>query len=147
MTKEVMIRIVGQHKGEDVEQEQLASAAAGVYYEKDGAHYVLFQETQEGFSQPIKSRIKLKGNTLEMTKQGPLNSRMVFQEGVVHNSVYATPYGQFLMGIHTKRFAMEEREDSLRIQVDYALELDDHFIADSRIDIFVVSANQVRPVQ
>lgn len=146
MTKEVMVRIVGQHTGEAVDSEKLASAAPGVYYEKDGAHYILFEEKAEGFEESIKSRIKLKGNRLEISKQGPLNSQMVFEEGMVHNSAYVTPYGRFLMGIHTRRFAMEEREESLRIQVDYGLELDDQFVAESRIDIFVVSAGHVHPV-
>lgn len=141
MTKEVMIRIVGMHQGEEADKEQVASAAAGVYYIKDGVHYVLFEERQEGFAETIKNRIKLKGKVLEISKQGLLNSNMVFEEGVVHNSAYTTPYGRFLMGIHTHRFAMEEREDSLRIQVDYTLEMDDKFVAESRIDIMVVSAN------
>ncbi len=145
MTKEVMIRIIGVHQGEAVDPEKLAAAAPGIYYEKDGAQYVLFEEKQEGFEETVKTRLKLKGETLELSKQGPINSRMVFQEGMLHNSAYVTPYGQFLMGVRTSRFAMEEREDSLHIQVDYTLEMDDQFVADSRIDIQVISASQVHP--
>lgn len=141
MTKEVMVRIVGMHNGEETDNQPVASAAAGVYYLKDGVHYVLFEEHAQGFTETIKNRLKLKGNVLEISKQGLLSSNMVFEEGVVHNTVYNTPYGTFLMGIHTKRFAMEEREDSLRIQVDYTLEMDDKFVAESRIDIMVVSAD------
>ncbi len=144
MTKEVMVRIVGQHTGEAVDSEKLASAAPGVYYERDDAQYILFEEKAEGFEETIKSRIKLKDNCLEINKQGPLNSHMIFQEGMLHNSAYVTPYGRFLMGIRTKRFALEEREESLQIQVDYDLEMDDQFVAESRIDIFVISADQVR---
>ncbi|MBQ7926798.1 MAG: DUF1934 domain-containing protein [Lachnospiraceae bacterium] len=144
MTKEVMVRIVGQHAGDAVNDEKLASAAPGVYYERDGAQYILFEEKAEGFEETIKNRIKLKDNCLEISKQGPLNSHMVFQEGMLHNSAYVTPYGRFLMGVRTKRFALEEREESLQIQVDYELEMDDQFVADSKIDIFVISAGQVR---
>lgn len=144
MTKEVMVRIVGQHAGDAVNDEKLAGAAPGVYYERDGAQYILFEEKAEGFEETIKNRIKLKDNCLEISKQGPLNSHMVFQEGMLHNSAYVTPYGRFLMGVRTKRFALEEREESLQIQVDYELEMDDQFVADSKIDIFVISAGQVR---
>ena len=83
MTKEVMVRIVGQHAGDAVNDEKLASAAPGFYYEWDGAQYIVFEKKAEGFEETIKNRIKLKDNCLEISKQGPLNSHMVFQEGML----------------------------------------------------------------
>ena len=49
----------------------------------------------------VHNRIKYKDNLLEVTRNGAINTRMVFESGKEHMTDYATPYGCLRLGILT----------------------------------------------
>ena len=52
---------------------------------------------------------------------------------------YATPYGNILIGIDTRTVKIDEKEDSIHIDVDYSLEANYQHLADCRIEMNVSS--------
>lgn len=56
---------------------------------------------QPGSNTVIHNRIKYRGNLLEVTRHGAVNTRMVFECGREHMTDYATPFGCLRLGILT----------------------------------------------
>lgn len=55
---------------------------------------------------------------------------MVFQKGKKNVICYLTPVGELVVGIETKDIEITETEDSLKVDVEYALEINYDHIAD-----------------
>lgn len=139
MTKEVIISICGLHDGPQTDGEAIEMNITGEYYYKNRKHYILYEETAEGEKQKTKNRIKASEGFLELTKNGLVSTHMLFEENKKNVTHYHTPYGTLDMGIDTRSVLLQEGENTLDITVDYALEMNQEFVADSNIRIRVRS--------
>ena len=66
MTKEVMVTLSGLQLG-DSGEDTVETVHIGEYYEKNGVHYLFFDELLEGHKTPIRNMLKLRNEKLEMT--------------------------------------------------------------------------------
>ena len=139
MTKEVIVSICGLQNGPETDGEPIEMITAGEYFYKNGKHYILYEEAMEGEDQTSRCRIKLAQGLLELTKNGVVNVHMTFEEHAKHVTHYYTPYGCLDMGIDTKWVSIEETENELQVAVEYALEMNQEFVADCNIKIRVKS--------
>lgn len=78
------------------------------YFQKGETRYLFYEEQPEGFPAPLKTRIKLKHQTLEIHRQGPGGSTMYFAPGQTYRTEYPTPYGVLLLDIVTTDLQVEE---------------------------------------
>ncbi|MDD3219101.1 MAG: DUF1934 domain-containing protein [Lachnospiraceae bacterium] len=138
MTRDVIIRIKGlQFIEEEDEQEPVEVVTAGEYFWKNGNHYLKYDEVFEGMDGVTKNLITIKPSTLEVHKKGVANVNMIFEENKKNLTYYNTPFGNIQMGIAATKIETQEEEDSLQINVDYALELNYEYVADCNISIHV----------
>ncbi len=137
MTKEVLVTISGLQWGTDMDEENIETVVEAEYFKKQDSHYLLYEEYPEGFSKPSKNRIKFKEKLLELNRQGLLNTHMIFEENRKHMTDYATPYGNFLLGIDTGKVLVEEREDCIRVTAEYKIEIGDEPISTNKIELCV----------
>lgn len=137
MTKEILISVKGLQFGEEEHEDELESITSGTYYLKNGSHYVLYEEAMEGFEETSKNMLKFKQHEMSLTKKGLVNVQMIFQENRKNMSSYHTPYGDIMIGIDTRTVEVKESEEEIRLQVDYALEVNYQHFADCRIDIHI----------
>lgn len=137
MDRNVMLTISGLHSGEADDNGSVETKVRAEYFKRNETHYLLYEEKEEGFKQTSKNRMKFRDNMLELTRQGLLNTHMVFEENKTHVTPYQTPYGQMLLGIHTKKVDMQEQENFIRVVVEYTLEADEAYLSDSRIEICI----------
>lgn len=135
MDRNVMLRISGLHQAETGESDRLETVTEAEYFERNGARFCLYEEREEGAVCVSKSRIKLYGDRVELVRQGSLKTCMVFEEGKVHSAPYRTPCGELRLSVSTKKIRMLEREDSIRVFIEYGLEADGAFLSDCRMEI------------
>lgn len=135
MTKEVEVIISGIQKYETHQDDSLKTKARGEYYLRNGSHYIIFEETIEGFTQTTKNMLKIKDGCLEMTKKGLVNTSMVFDKSKETGAHYKTPFGEMNLGIRTKGLMVSESERLICVEVDYVLEAEGAHMADCRIRI------------
>ncbi|MCM1387921.1 MAG: DUF1934 domain-containing protein [Bacillus sp. (in: Bacteria)] len=141
MTKDVWLSIQGTQfqNGEEMETD-IQTMVSGTYYEKGGRHYVVYEESIEGVQKPVMSRLKFGEHFLELSRNGSLCMRMVFEENKKHMTDYHTPYGDILLGIDTKKINMINTDDEITIQADYLLEQNNEYLAKRRILITIRSS-------
>ncbi len=146
MTKEVFIRIVGlQIPVEDMEgmeNEPLEVVHTGTYYNKNGKHYIFYEETAEGIPGVTKAQIRWQQDgILEVIRKGISNSHMIFEKNQRHTCDYQTPFGNLDLGILTKRMSSQVQEDKLEIAAEYNMDVDWEPVAQCTIKITVQPRN------
>lgn len=107
---------------------------SGSYFEKDGRHYIKYDEVQEDSNEVIRNLLKIENGSLELTRRGMTNVHMVFEKDK-KSDLITTPLGRFLVGISATHLDVSEKEDSIDVQVKYALEINSEYIADCSISI------------
>lgn len=137
MNKNVVIRIEAIQRYLGQKPEKTVTEAGGEYFLRGGSRYVIFEESQEGFTGKTKSMLKIKNNSVELTKKGLIHSHMFFEEGVPFATEYKTPFGGFLLDIHTEKLAVKEMPDEMLIEIEYSLETQEQLVADCNIRIII----------
>lgn len=62
---------------------------------------------------------------------------MIFEEKRKNITDYRTPFGSILIGIDTRQIQVEEAEKQIRVNVDYALEINYEHLADCKLSMNV----------
>ena len=138
MTKDVLITIRGVHTL-DHEDNDVEMIVRGDYYQKNGKHYILYEEILEGAEERVKNVIKISPSSMDIIKKGVTNSRMLFERNKKNLSCYSTPVGNLVIGIQANHFYVEEQENSIKVNVDYSLDINYEHMSDCRICVDVQS--------
>lgn len=142
MTKDVLVSISGLQMAvntvENMDDEPIEIVSAGTYYFKDGKHYIFMEEVVEGIPGVTKTQIRIHGKeSLEVIKKGVTNMHLIFERDQTNRCVYQTPFGRLNLGICTSKLVVDETEDNISIQVEYAMDVDCKKLADCTIRINV----------
>jgi uncharacterized beta-barrel protein YwiB (DUF1934 family) len=137
MKKEVLLSITGLQMSPDSDSDTTELFAPGEYYYRNDKHYLLYDEVLEGYDTPTRNVIKVAPDYMELTRKGTLNVHMVFEKNKKNVTYYYTPYGSLLIGIDAQRVEVEETENLIRVEVEYALEVNYEHIAQCHIHIEV----------
>ena len=68
-------------------------------------------------------------------KSGISNTHMVFEKDKINMTQYNTPYGELMVGTHTKEMKVDVTEENIDIHVNYALDINSEMVADCNIAI------------
>ncbi|RDU23447.1 DUF1934 domain-containing protein [Anaerosacchariphilus polymeriproducens] len=139
MTKEVLIAIAGLQFESNDKDEQIEVITAGDYYQRNGKHYVLYEEVLEGFEGITKNMIKIGEDSLDITKKGITNVHMVFEKNKKNVTYYDTPFGSLLVGIAARNVDVKETKENIDVVVNYALEVNYEHLADCKITMNIKS--------
>ena len=145
MTKDVLLSISGLHyevsgnaddDEDNEENEPIEMITPAAYYLKNGKHYVLYDELVEGVPGVIKNKVRITGEEkLEIIKSGLTNTHMIFEKDKIHMTEYETPYGELMMGVHTKEMRVDVQESLIEVRVNYALDINSEPVADCNISL------------
>jgi len=107
------------------------------YFQKGESHYLFYEEHPEGFAAPLKTRVKKKGEMLEIQRKGPGGSTMYFAPKQNYCTEYYTPYGKLLLEIRTDKVLTESFGEGVwpRTIVEYALYSEEEILSNYRIVI------------
>lgn len=142
MTKDVLITISGLQSPETGEEVPLELITPGSYYYRNGKHYLLFDEIQEGFDGTTSNRIKITGDSLDVCKKGVSNVHMVFEKDKKNVTYYETPFGNLLIGINARTIKLQEEENHIDLNVAYDLEINSQFIAECMVHLNVTDRKE-----
>ena len=142
MTKEVLIHIKTQQILKDREEEDgdvIELIVGGEYYFRNGTHYLVYEETMEGFTESTQNFVKIRPDFMEVRKKGTVNVTMVFDKGKKTVTLYKTPFGILEMEIDTKRVGMTEIEKCMDICAEYVLGMNGSSVADCKMQMHITA--------
>lgn len=139
MTKDVLIHIKGLQMLEGVseQEEPVEVLTTGEYYYRNHAHYLIYEEIVEENQETVKNRVKFRPGFMEVRKKGAVEVQMIFEENKKNLAFYKTPFGTIEMEIVATRVNVNEQDEYLQIDADYALGMNGSSVADCSIEIRV----------
>ena len=143
MKENVVISVKSRHLVDGLDERECPEIEViypGKYYFKDGKHYIFYEERDEETMEVIKSRMTLADGILNIRKKGALDSDLSFCSEEKCNSLYGTPYGNMMACTTVHSMDIAQEEDLLKIDLEYALELNYEHVADNKVGIMIRSA-------
>lgn len=148
MTKDVLVRILGvqnEMMAPSSEDEPIEIIAPASYYFKNGKHYIIYDEIVDEDAASVHNKVKITGeDSLEILKTGAINAHLVFDKNQPHTTCYATPFGQMMVSVNTRRLDIQLASDEIKLRVDYELDVNNEPLANCRIHMNVVSKDSAK---
>ena len=143
MTRDVLIRISGlQMMDDDGCADNIEVITTGDYFLKNGKHYVIYDEVMDGFEGNVRNTVRITPYMMDIRKQGVASTHMVFEEDKKNMTRYATPMGDMVIEVSTNDIRLEEEEDSLKVEVNYSLDINYEHVSDCRIRMDICSKDK-----
>jgi len=125
--KEIMLKIVGTQVTADLEEDHLELITEGKLYEKGGALYLEYEESELSGVPGCQTRLKLEDDTIKLKRVGGqvgLDTEIQFQKGKRYTGYYDTPYGAIEMEVLTNSLESNlTKEGTGSIAIDYHISL------------------------
>lgn len=141
MTKDVLVYVEGMQLGSS-DENKVSIVTPGTYYKKKDHHFVMYEELDEDSEQVTKNILRFDGDFFEISKRGLTNVDMVFEKNKRNMSNYVTPFGSMLVGIDADQVDISEEDDSIKIKIDYALDINYEHFADCKIRMDIRSKKE-----
>jgi len=127
--KDVIISIRGtqhsyqpQNGGEAPESVELVTG--GTYEYGGDASWFTYQESEITGMEGTVTTFRVEEGLVTLTREGSVNSQMLFQKGRKHVFLYDTPFGAMTMGVDTQQLRTETDEHGGRMDIVYNVDVD-----------------------
>lgn len=120
----VLLSIRGEQYFDGVDPDATELMTEGTLHLTEEGLVLTYQETALTGMEGTTTTFEIQGERVVLTRSGSVNSRMVFEEGRQHTSLYETPYGELSVDINTSRLRhnLTERGGIMEIQYSIAVE-------------------------
>jgi uncharacterized beta-barrel protein YwiB (DUF1934 family) len=138
MKKDVLVSISGLQYEID-KDEAIEVISVGEYYNRNGKHYVMYEEMLDNTEELSNCTIKITDKQIDIIKRGASNVHMIFEENKKNTTYYQTPFGDLEVGIYTSHILVSEEEDRLIVDINYVLDINYSFVSDCQIQLKITS--------
>ena len=140
--RDITLKITGKQIYDNKEEEQMEFVTEGQLYLKNGAIYMIYDESELSGMAGCKTTLKLAGDTLRMKRigQAGAGTEMYFEENRRFTSTYTTPYGPMDLEILTRSVENQFNMDTLsgRVAVCYDVSLQGMAEGKNKLEIKVM---------
>lgn len=135
-SREVELTITGkQHNAQDEDSNSVK--AKGKMSVVNNKNVVVYEEVSEDGDE-FKCLLKFDENSLEHSKTGAVTSKFIFKPDWKYLGSYETPFGNFEMGVDTKKYAVERSEGKINLHAVYDMEINGEFASENEIQIEIL---------
>jgi len=140
--KDVIISITGiQQRGHE-KDDTVELVTAGEYgMENDEIRFSYWESELTGLD-GTRTSFRVSPMGVVMSREGKLNSQMIFQEGRKHCFLYETPYGSATMGVNTHRIQNRLSEHGGDMEIDFVIDFDQTVVGRNKFKIHVSEKGQ-----
>ncbi|MDP4158776.1 MAG: DUF1934 domain-containing protein [Bacillota bacterium] len=131
MQKKVIIQVNGKQRYPEGHEDQQEVTTEGMFYERDGVFYVLYEEAgseSTGFEE-VSTFLIIKEGLVTLNRRGAVDLTQEFKEGVLNRSIYTTSYGKIWISIIPHKIECDLTVHGGRISLEYDLFVDDNLVS------------------
>lgn len=142
MIKDVIIEIKTEQTVDD-STDKIEFTTDARFGFRDGSYFISYDESKlmevEG---EIKTTLYVKPNaSVVLQRKGAYNSRMVIEKGVRNNCLYATPNGEFSLGIFGEKVLANLSDDGGNITMNYTIDSGLQLLSRNKVNISIREVN------
>ena len=137
MKQEVTLAIEGRQTYQDQEPEIIELLTDGTMEFRDGGWDISYEESELTGLAGVTTTFRVEPGKVTLTRKGPLDSTMVFQENVVHESLYQMPFGALMLSVKATHVFFDIVPDGGVIDLRYniSIENSEAGVIDYHLDI------------
>ena len=99
MKQEVVLAIRGRQSYEDQEPDIIELTTEGTMEFRDGGWDISYEETALTGLEGVTTVFRVEPDKVILTRTGKLRSQMIFQKGLVHESLYQMDFGTMMIAV------------------------------------------------
>ena len=124
MKQRVMLSILGRQTYLDQEPESLELVTEGTLEDRGNTWILSYEESDLTGMAGVTTTFLVERDKITLKRTGRLNSQMVFQEGVTHDSLYEMEFGALMISVCANRVMADICHDGGMIDLVYTIELE-----------------------
>lgn len=124
MKQSVMLSILGRQSYMGQDPEQIELVTEGMLEDQGNAWLLSYEESDLTGMGGVTTTFVVEPDKITLKRSGKLNSQMVFQEGVVHESLYQMEFGALMISVCASRVMADICHDGGMIDLIYDIELE-----------------------
>ena len=137
MKREVTLAIKGCQTYQDQEPEIIELMTDGIMEFRDGGWDISYEESELTGLAGVTTTFRVEPGKVTLTRKGALDSQMIFQENVVHESLYQMPFGALMLSVKATQVFFDIVPDGGVIDLSYniSIENSEAGVIDYHLDI------------
>ena len=137
MKQEVTLAIKGCQTYQDQEPEIIELVTDGTMEFSGGGWDISYEESELTGLAGVTTTFRVEPDKVTLTRKGALNSQMIFQKDVVHESLYQMPFGALMLSVKATHVFFDIVSDGGMIDLSYniSIENSEAGVIDYHLDI------------
>ena len=124
MKQNVMLAIRGRQNYEDQEPDVIELTTDGTMEFRDGGWDISYEETALTGMEGVTTVFRVEPDKVILTRTGKLRSQMIFQKGVVHESLYQMDFGALMIAVCAQFLYFDITPEGGMIDLVYNIEIE-----------------------
>ena len=124
MKKQVMLSVKGTQSYMDQEPDAIELVTEGVLENVDGGWKLTYAETELTGMAGVTTTFVIEQDKITLNRTGKLNSQMVFQEGITHESLYQVEFGALMICVCANRVMADISHQGGMIDLVYTIDIE-----------------------
>lgn len=124
MKKKVLLSIEGRQSYAGQEPEVIELVTEGTLEQTVDGWIISYDESDLTGMQGVTTSFTVLPKKLILTRTGKLNSQMVFQEGIRHESLYQMEFGALMLSVCARKIFVELDPNGGVIDLSYGIEIE-----------------------
>ncbi len=124
MKQTVMLSIEGRQSYAGQEPEVIELVTEGILEQTADGWIISYEESDLTGMQGVTTTFTVEDKKMTLTRTGKLNSQMVFQEGVQHDSLYQMEFGALMLSVCARKIHADITAEGGVIDLSYGIEIE-----------------------
>ena len=124
MKQNVVLAIRGRQSYEGQEPDIIELTTEGTMEFRDGGWDISYEETALTGLEGVTTLFRVEPDKVILTRTGKLRSEMVFQKGVVHESLYQMDFGAMMIAVCAQFLYFDITPDGGMVDLVYSIDIE-----------------------
>jgi uncharacterized beta-barrel protein YwiB (DUF1934 family) len=137
MKKDVLVQVKGTQTNDIGESETIELITEGTLFIKPKSYYIIYNESAISGLEGTTTSLKIEPNRVTLNRMGTAELKQTFEEGVMNEGCYVTPYGTMIIGVIPSKVEVDLTDLGGSINLEYELQVGRQKISDNLLSITV----------
>ena len=124
MKQKVLLSIQGRQIYDDQEPDTIELVTEGTMEFRDGGWEIVYEESELTGLSGVFTTFRIEQGKVALSRSGKLNSQMVFQQGMTHQSLYQMEFGTLMISVKATNLFFDITPDGGVIDLVYDIEVE-----------------------
>ncbi|MBC9784553.1 DUF1934 family protein [Heliobacillus mobilis] len=137
MKKDVLVSVLGTQTNDVGEKDTIHLITEGKMFKKPTSYYIVYNESEISGMEGTTTTLKVEPHRVTLNRMGSSEFKQTFEEGVLHQGVYHTPFGSMHLGVIPSKVDVALDDQGGSINLIYELQADQRKLSDNSLLITV----------